>query len=211
MTRIEWNKPGERFFEAGVDRGVLYPKLGPGVAWNGLTAVGESTSGGDLEPLYYDGVKYLDLVAAEFFQATIDAYSAPAQFAAADGQKTLAPGLFASQQLRQTFGMSYRTLKGNDLVGENVGYKVHIVYNCTASPSSRSHVTIGASANPGTRSWTIDTVPPAATTFKPTAHLVVDSNLTTAAKLAALEDALYGTSTAAPYLPTVDQVVSMLA
>lgn len=210
MSRIEWNKAGERFFEAGVDRGVLYPRLGPGVPWNGLTAVGESTSGGELESLYFDGVKYLDVVSAEDFQADLSAYAAPAEFAASDGQKVLSPGLFVAHQPRATFGLCYRTLKGNDLVGEEYGYKLHLVYNCTAAPSSKSNVTIGANTAPGTRSWTIHTVPPPASTFRPTAHIVLDSNLVDPYAMEQVEAVLYGHDGADPYLPTVAEIVGIL-
>lgn len=208
--RIEWNKPGERYFEAGVDRGVLYPRLGPGVPWNGLTAVSENTSGGDLESLHFDGVKYLDIVASEDFQAQIDAYSAPAEFAPSDGQKALSPGLFVTQQPRTTFGFCYRTLKGNDLEGTEYGYKIHVVYNCTASPSGRTNTTLGSTVSPGTRSWQINTVPPPANTFKPTAHLVLDSNLIDPFAMEQVEALLYGHDGAAPYLPTVAEIVATL-
>lgn len=210
MSRIEWNKAGERFFEAGVDRGVLYPRLGPGVPWNGLTSVSENTSGGDMESLYFDGIKYLDVVASEDFQATVDAYSAPAEFGPSDGQKALSPGLFVTQQPRKTFGLSYRTLKGNDLVGTEYGYKIHIVYNCTAAPSNKNNVTLGSSVTPGTRSWTIETVPPPASTFKPTAHIVLDSNLIEPFMMEQVEALLYGHDGAAPYLPTVAELVATL-
>ena len=128
MSRVEWNLPGERFFEAGVDRGVLYPKLGQGVPWNGLVSVSENTSGGDLESLYFDGIKYADIIAAEDFQATVEAYSSPPEFAAADGMKMLSPGLFVSQQPRQTFGMCYRTLIGNDLHVVGSGDDRHVYF-----------------------------------------------------------------------------------
>lgn len=208
--RISWNLPGERFFEAGVDQGVLYPRVGPGVPWNGLTAVSENNSGGDLESLYFDGVKYLDVVSSEDFQAEVSAYSAPAEFGPSDGQKMLSPGLFVTQQPRKTFGFSYRTLKGNDLVSTEYGYKLHLVYNCTASPSPRSNVTLGQNVTPGTRSWTINTVPPPASTFKPTAHLVLDSNLIDPFVMEQLEGVLYGHDGGDAYLPTVAEIVQIL-
>lgn len=211
MARIDWNKPGERTFEAGVDRGVLYPALGPGVPWNGLTAVNETRSGGDIEPLYYDGVKYLDLGSGEDFEATIDAYSAPAEFAPSDGQKALSPGLFVTQQPRKTFGFCYRTLMGNDLVGAEVGYKLHLVYNCTAAPSAKNNVTLGQNVSPGTRSWTISTVPPPASTYRPSAHLIVDSTKVEDIPMQVLEDLLYGDTDSAPRLPTVAEVVAVLS
>lgn len=211
MSRIEWGLPGTRFFEAGVDQGVLYPRAGAGVPWNGLVSVDENHSGGDLEPLYFDGIKFRDFVAFEEFQATLEAYAAPAEFAACDGSRMLSPGFFATQQPRQTFGLSYRTLLGNDLVGTDYGYKLHLVYNCTAAPSSRRNQTLAGAANPSTRSWTIHTVPPPATTFKPTAHLVMDSTLIAPAKLEQVENLLYGHDTGDPYLPTVAELVAILS
>lgn len=210
MSRIEWNKPGERFYEVGVDLGVLYPKAGPGVPWNGLVGVNENQTGGDVEPLYFNGVKYRDLVSFEDFQASLEAFSAPSEFAACDGTRQLAPGFFAGQQPRQTFGLSYRTLKGNDLIGTEYGYKIHLVYNCTANPSARNNRTITGGVDIPTRSWTIDTVPPPASTFKPTAHLMLDSTLVDPAKLDQIEGMLYGTDTSDAYLPTVAEIVAIL-
>jgi hypothetical protein len=217
VSRIEWNKAGERFFETGVDHGVLYPRQGPGVPWNGLTAINESTDGGESEALYYDGVKTLDILASEDFSANIEAYAAPAEFGPCDGTKQLSPGLFVTQQRRQTFGLSYRTLIGNDLDGPDHGYKLHIVYNCTASPSSRNNETITGSPNPQRRSWAVNTVPPPASTFKPTAHLVIDSTLIDPRMLDQIETALYGRDASdgrpgrAPYLPTVAQILAIMS
>lgn len=211
MTRLEWNRVGDRFFETGVDRGVLYPRVGPGVAWNGLISVDETTSGGDVESLYFDGVKYLDIVAGEDFEATITAFSAPREFAACDGTKQLSPGLFATQQPRKPFGFSYRTLIGNDLEGTDFGYKLHIVYNCMASPATRSSQTLAEVPNLGTRSWNVHTVPPEASTFKPTAHFVIDSTLVDPYMLENLESYLYGRDGLEPTLLTQDEVLTILA
>lgn len=217
MSRVEWNKPGERSFEAGIDQCVLYPKLGQGVPWNGLVSVSESTAGGELESLYFDGVKYLDIIAGEDFQATIEAFSAPIEFAAADGVKMISPGLFASQQPRETFGICYRTLKGNDLKGTALGYKLHIVYNCTASPAGRTNQTLSDTVAPGTLSWSVNTVPPVTNLFRPTAHLVVDSTLVDPYLMEDLETALYGRdaseahSELPAYLPTVSEIIAILA
>lgn len=214
--RIEWNKPGERFFEAGVDRGVFYPRVGAGVPWNGLVSVSENTSGGELDSLYFDGVKYLDLVASEDFQATVEAYATPPEFAICEGRKMLVPGLFVTEQPRQTFGMCYRTLIGNDLVGTDYGYKLHIVYNCTAAPSGRTNRTIAATTTADTRSWTIHTVPPPADTYRPTAHLVLDSTMIDPYLMEELETALYGRDASGglaampPYLPTVAEIITIL-
>lgn len=217
MSRVEWNKPGERFFEAGVNQGVLYPRLGPGVPWNGLVSVAESVSGGDHEALYYEGVKYRDLISYEDFQATLEAYASPAEFAGCDGSKQISPGLFATQQPRQQFGLCYKTLLGNDLVGSDYGYKLHIVYNCTASPSGRTNATIAANVAPSTRSWQINTVPPPASTFRPTAHLVVDSTLVDPYLMEDLETVLYGRDATvdqaaiAAYLPTVAEIITLFS
>lgn len=211
MTRITWNQAGDKFYEAGVDRGVLYPRSGIGTAWNGLIRVEESVSGGEVDALYLDGVKYLDFIAAEDFAATIEAFSAPEAFSECDGTKMLSPGLMVTQQPRYPFGMSYRTLIGNDVDGTDYGYKLHLVYNATASPSSRTNATLSDTVTPGTRSWTIQTVPPAASSYRPTAHLVVDSTKATASKLANLENRLYGSSSLTPSLPDPATVISILS
>lgn len=210
MSRIEWNKAGERFFEDGVDRGVLYPRNGPGVPWNGLTAITESSVGGEIVPLYFDGVKYMDAMSYEDFTATLEAYSAPYEFAACDGTKQISPGLFATQQPRKMFGLCYRTLLGNDLMGQDYGYKLHLVYNITASPSDRKHNTIASTPDPEQRSWTLNTVPPSASTFRPTAHLVLDSTKMDANTLAQVEGVLYGRDGVDPYLPTVAEIIAIL-
>lgn len=210
VARIEWNKDGERFFETGISQGVLYPLVSAGVPWNGIVSVTESSEGGEITPLYFEGVKYQDIVASEDFEATIDAYSSPAKFAEFDGYKILAKGLFAAQQIRKTFGLAYKTLKGNDLVASEYGYKLHIVYNCTAAPASRSYQTIGRDVSPSPRSWSVHTVPPVSSTFKPTAHIVVDSNLSDPTRLAQLEAVLYGDSGTSARQPTIAEVVDIL-
>lgn len=208
---IKWNQPGERLYETGIDRCVLYPNAGPGVAWNGLISVNENVSGGDADQLYFDGVKYLDVIANEDFQATLEAFSAPAEFAACDGTKALSPGLFATQQRRKTFGLTYRTLIGNDLEKNDHGYKIHIVYNATASPSAKTSKTISESVSPETRSWTINTVPEQATTYKPTAHFIIDSTLVDPYMLQDLELHLYGREGVEPRLLSQEEVISILA
>lgn len=210
MSRVEWNKAGERFFETGIDQVVLYPPLGSGVPWNGVVAVNESASTSELEPLYYDGIKYMDVASAENFQLQLDAFSAPAEFGPCDGQKQLSPGLFVTQQPRKTFGLSYRTLKGNDLVSTELGYKLHLVWNCTAAPSGKNNQTISSTVTPDVRSWQIGTVPLPATTFKPTAHIVLDSELIEPYALAQVEGLLYGHANGEPYLPTVAEIVATL-
>lgn len=213
MTRIIWSEPGTRFFEAGLDQGVLYPVGQDGVAWNGLISINESSDGGELEALHYDGVKYADIVSAEDFVADLQAFGAPREFDACDGRKQLAPGLFVTHQPRRTFGLSYRTLIGNDLVGPEHGYKLHLVYNCTAAPANRSNTTISNVTNPEVTSWQIATVPPPATTYRPSAHVVLDSTVIAANKLADIEEILYGNSSTsgAPRLPTIDELVALAA
>lgn len=217
MTRVEWNRPGEKYFEAGVDRGVLYPRTGKAVAWNGLVSVSENVSGGEMDSLHFDGMKYLDIASGEDFQATIEAFGAPEAFNASDGIKAISPGLYVTQQPRKTFGFSYRTLKGNDLQGPEYGYKLHIVYNCTAGPSPRSHKTVANNVAAETRSWTVYTVPPPATTFRPTAHLVIDSTKVDPYLMANLETVLYGRDETPElpaiqaYLPTIQEIILILS
>ncbi|HMT68916.1 MAG TPA: hypothetical protein PKD16_02075 [Saprospiraceae bacterium] len=211
MSRLEWNEVGKRFFETGVSHGVLYPRSGPGVAWSGITAVNEAISGGEVQSLYFDGVKYLDIVANEDFQATLEAFNSPKEFAACDGSKTLSPGLFATQQPRKTFGLSYRTLIGNDLDGLDYGYKLHIVYNCVASPAGRTNQTVAGNPTPGVRSWTLNAVPPEASTYKPTAHFVIDSTQVNRFMLEDLETYLYGRDGFEPALPSQEEVIAFLA
>ena len=217
MSRVEWNKPGEKYFEAGVDQGVLYPRVGPGVPWNGLVSVREDSSGGELESLHFDGIKYLDVAAAEDFQATVEAFGAPHEFNASDGVKALSPGLYATQQPRKTFGLCYRTLLGNDLQGADCGYKLHLVYNCTATPSSRTHKTLAGNVTADTQSWGIYTVPPPANTFRPTAHLVIDSTKVNPYLMGNLETVLYGRdatgelSAIEASLPNIAEIILILS
>lgn len=211
MATIEWNQPGQRFFETGLDRGVLYPRQTHGVPWNGLVSVSESILGGETESFYFDGIKYLDFIASETFSATIEAYSTPPEFAGCDGTKILSPGLMVTQQPRYPFGFSYRTLVGNDLEGTDHGYKLHLVYNATASPSGKTHKTIGDSVEVSTTQWVVNTVPPNSSIYKPTAHFIVDSTLVDADRLQILEDVLYGNFDSDPELPTQSQVIAIFS
>lgn len=211
MVALNWDLPGERFYETGVDRGVFYPKVGAGVAWNGLISVEEAVSGGEQQPIHFDGKKVYDLIQNEDFQADIEAYSAPTAFRAADGIVSIAPGLFATQQPRATFGFSYRTKIGNDIKFDDYGYKIHLVYNASASPTARSNKSQSDQIDVTPLKWSIYAVPPSSSTFKPAAHLVVDSSLITAAKLTSLENLLYGTSTTNPSLPTQSAVIALLS
>lgn len=209
--RLTWSTPGAKILETGVDNGVLYPPSGLGVPWVGLITVDEAVLGGETESLYYNGDKYLDFVANEDFQAIVSAFSAPDEFAECNGMKQLAAGLFATGQRRSRFGMSYRTLIGNDISGLDAGYKLHLVYNCVAGPSGKTNQTQGENPEPTTLQWTVNSVPPRATAYKPTAHFVVDSTKTDPEKLSELEDLLYGTDSTSPGLPSQDLVIATLS
>lgn len=209
MTRLSWGDAGSRLYETGADRGVLYPNSGPGVPWYGLISVSEEPTGGEPQPYYFDGLKYLNVSAVEEFAATIEAYSSPPEFAECDGTVALHKGLFASQQPRKSFGFSYRTLIGNDVDGTTYGYKIHLVYNAMAGPSSRSNQTLGDSVEPTTYSWPIEAVPFDLPGIKPTAHLIIDSTLTAPGLLSLLEGYLYGSGGIDPYLPPAVEVVRL--
>lgn len=212
MTKLIWGAAGERFFEAGVDRGVLYVPGLAGVAWNGLKAVSEAPSGGEPKPYYIDGFKYVNVSAAEEFNATLEAFSSPAEFAVCDGSVKLAAGLFVTQQPRKSFGLSYRTLIGNDVKGLESGYKIHLVYNALASSAGRNNNSVSDSVDPMGLSWDISTRPPsAAFGYKPTAHFVIDSTKTDKDLLAVLEAYLYGANGLAPAMPTTTQLVAMFS
>jgi len=216
MPRITWDNPGEKLYETGVDRGVLFPQKADGsydvgVAWNGLTAVNQSPSGGDTNDLYADNIKYLSLRATEDYGATIEAFTYPDEFMECDGSKEIAPGVYAGQQARKPFGFSYRTLIGNDTEGTAHGYKLHLVYNATVSPSEKSYGTVNDSPDAINFSWEASTTPVALPApFKPTAHIEIDSTKADDAKLTALENLLYGTENADPTLPDPATVISMM-
>lgn len=210
MTRVEWDTPGERIYENGVDRGMLYIDY-LGVAWSGLISVNESPSGGEARPFYLDGIKYMNLSAAEEYEATIVALSSPPEFAACDGVANLQNGLFASQQPRISFGLSYRTLISDDMNPER-GYKIHIVYGALAAPAERQHNTLNDQAAPLQISWHITAAPdPGITGIKPTSHFVVDSTLTDPELLDELEGFLYGTELEVPYIPYAADLIEMFA
>lgn len=223
MVAIQWDKAGQRLYETGVDRGVLFIPDAQGVyssgfAWNGLTAVSESPSGAEANPQYADNIKYLNLVSAEEFGATIEAFTYPEEFAQCDGT-ALISGVQLAQQVRKQFGFSYRTLIGNDLLGTDYGYKIHLVYGCDASPSEKSRSTVNDSPEAATFSWEITTNPVAVTgtnpqtgkPFRATAHITIDSTQVSADKLQQLEDILYGTAGVDPRMPTPNQVLAMFA
>ena len=215
MARLVWDKTGERFYETGVRQGVLYPMVDgaypKGVAWNGLTAVTESPSGAESTALYADDIKYLNLRSTEEFGATIEAYTYPKEFEECDGSAELAAGVTIGQQTRKSFGLSYRTALGNDVENENHGYKLHLLYGATASPSEKAYATTSDSPEAITFSWEVTTVPVNVEGFKPTALLTIDSTKVDPAKLTALEDILYGKAETEARLPLPDEIATLMA
>lgn len=215
MAKLTWDQTGERYYETGVKKGVLYPqstegKYPKGVAWNGLTAVTESPSGAEATALYADDMKYLNLYSAEEFGATIEAYTYPDEFAACDGSAELTPGVSIGQQKRSTFGFSYTTAIGNDVDGSDHGYKLHLIYGCKAAPSERAYATINDSPEAITFSWEVTSTPVNVTGFKPTSCITIDSTKADAEKLAALEKILYGDTETEARLPLPDEVATIM-
>ena len=215
MSKLVWDATGERKYENGVRNGVLYvmdesgtyPK---GVAWNGLTAVTESPSGAEATALYADDVKYLNLISAEEFGATVEAYTYPDEFAQCNGEASLVDGVTIGQQPRKTFGMAYRTVLGNDIENESYGYKLHLIYGAVASPSEKAYATINDSPEAITFSWELKTTPVVVNGFKPTASLTIDSTKANAEKLAALEDILFGSETVEARLPLPNEIATLM-
>lgn len=216
---LVWDDSGNQIYETGTDRGVLYVMNSSGaypegVAWDGLRSVTESPSGAEETALWANNHKYGSLYSAEEFSFTIGAYTSPEEFDVCDGTVSIATGVTAGQQSRKKFGMSYRTLIGNDVDGTDHGYKIHLVYGATASPSERSHSTVNESPEAEELSWECKTVPVAVANLKPTSHIVIDSTKADATKLAALEAKLYGTGGtggATPYLPLPAEVITTLS
>jgi len=216
MAVLTWDETGEHFYETGVDHMVLYlldnnGAYSSGVAWNGVTSVQEAPSGADETKLYADNIKYLSLRAAEEYGSTIEAYQYPDEWALCDGSTEVATGVYIGQQGRQTFGLSYRTLLGNDVKGNDYAYKLHLVYGATASPSSRQYETVNDSPSAITMSWEISTVPIAVKDHKPTSHIEIDSSKADATKLKTLEDMLWGTSNTEASLPLPAAVISTMS
>ncbi len=223
MSKLIWDKTGERLYETGVEKGVLYPfKEGAysgGVVWNGLTSVTESPSGGEPTALYADDIKYLELMSTEEFGATVEAYMYPDEFMACDGSAEISKGVVIGQQKRSTFGMSYVTKIGNDTDGSDHGYKIHLIYGAKAKPSEKAYESINDSPDATTLSWEISTTPVevSAKGFKPTASVTIDSTKVEADELAALEAILYGTDAGAsgtpaatePRLPLPDELATI--
>lgn len=214
MAKLVWNEIGKRFYETGVEKGVLYPLEGgaypKGVVWDGLTGVTESPSGAEATPLYASNIKYLNLMSKEEFGATVEAYTYPDEFAACDGSAELSKGVSVGQQPRKLFGMSYVTLKGNDTESTDHGYKIHLIYGAMASPSERAYATVNESPEAITFSWTITTTPVEIKGMKPSACITIDSTKVEAPKLKALEDALYGTAEKEAHLPLPEELITIL-
>ncbi len=212
--KLEWDQTGERLYETGVSKGVLYRHTeertyGKGVAWNGLTGVSESPSGAEPTALYADDIKYLNIMSAEDFNATIEAYTYPDEFAECDGSASLAKGVLIGQQKRKPFGLCYRTVLGNDVDDADHGYKLHLIYGALAKPTGRDYSTINESPEAITFSWEISTTPVEVTGHKPTAILTIDSTKVDSAKLKALEDILYGTDSEEARLPLPDEIAEL--
>lgn len=216
MSRLTWDNTGERLFETGVKNGVLYPiqeggKYTKGVAWNGLISVTESPSGAEATALYADDIKYVNLLSNEEFGATIEAYTYPDEFAECDGSGTLAEGVLLGQQKRKVFGLCYRTTIGNDVDGNDHGYKLHLVYGCLAAPSEKAYSTINDNPDAITFSWEVTTTPVNVTGFKPTSQITIDSTKVAKEKMTAIEALLYGSEEKEPSLPLPDELAAVLS
>ena len=215
MPKLTWDQSGQKLYETGVDRGVLYLQTDgaytTGVPWNGLTTVTESPSGAEPSPIYADNIKYVNLMSAEEFGATVEAYTYPEEFAECDGSKELSKGVYIGQQARKTFGLCYRTKIGNDIDGEDHGYKLHIIYGALAAPSEKAYSTINDSPEAITFSWEISTTPVNVKGGKPTASLTIDSTKADAEKLAALEAILYGSESESARLPLPDEIATLFS
>lgn len=214
--KLEWDKTGERLYETGVSKCVLYVQgeggtYPQGVAWNGITAVTESPSGAEASPIYADDIKYLNLLSTEEFGATIEAYTYPQEFEACDGTAEIATGVTIGQQKRKTFGLCYRTIVGNDTDSNEHGYKLHIIYGALAAPSEKPYATVNDSPEAITFSWEVSTTPVNVNGAKPTASLTIDSTKVDKEKLVKLEDILYGSTEAAARLPLPDEIATIMA
>lgn len=216
MARLIWDAVGEKFFETGIDHGAFYPvdvKTGAyqtGVAWNGLISVTESPSGAEATKLYADNIKYLSLLSAEDFGGTITAYYYPTEFEVCDGTAQPVPGATIAQQPRRSFGFAYRTKIGNDAAGQDLGYKIHLVYGALASPSEKTRSTVNESPSAVEFSWTFTTTPVPVSGYNPTAHFILDSTILPVAAMTAVEDKLFGTDSDEPALLMPDEVIKLL-
>jgi hypothetical protein len=210
MTVLTWDAVGNRFYEYGLDRGVLYVPGGAAVPWNGLKSVQEKSEGGALTSHFYDGQKYADLVSGERYRATVSAYTYPDEFDQYLGIAQVFESIHATRQPRGTFGLSYRTRVANDL-SSNKGHKIHLIYNATVLPGQATYTSLSASPEPVDFSWDIVAVPVAITGFKPSAHIIIDQTGSSPEEITAINDALYGTSSTAAYLPTPDELTDIIA
>lgn len=216
MVALVWDAPGEKLYETGVDHGVLYVpdstgEYDSGFAWNGLVTVTESPSGAEASAQYADNQKYLNLISAEEFGATIEAFTYPKQFKPFDGVAEVADGVYVGQQNRKTFGLSYRSLIGNDLEANDFGYNLHLVYGCLAAPTEKAYTTVNDSPEPITFSWELTTTPVPVPGFKPTAIITINSTEVVAADLLALETILYGSASAEPRLPMPSEIITLMS
>ena len=217
MAKLIWDKVGERFYETGVSNCALYvyddaaQDFGAGVAWNGITSITETPSGAEANAIYADNIKYLSLLSAEEFGASIEAYTYPEEFEECDGSAAIAPGVMVGQQARKKFCIAYKTIKGNDIQNDAYGYKLHLIYNCNAAPSERAYSTINDSPEAIAFSWEISTTPVAVTGHKPTSILTIDSAKVDAGKLASVEEALFGGDSTEAKILMPDEVLAMLA
>ena len=216
MSRIIWDNVGEKTYETGLDRGVLYlmnaetNAYDKGVAWNGLSKVSEKPSGAESSDIYADNIKYLNLLSAEKFAATVEAYTYPDEFAECDGTAEPVPGMVIGQQTRKTFGFSYRTLVGNDVSGTEHGYKIHLIYGAVASPSEKGYSSVNESPEAITFSWEVNTTPVPVDGFKPTATVIIDSTKVSKEALAAVEAILYGADEVEPRLPLPNEIAAVI-
>ena len=215
MAKLVWDQSGQKFFETGISNGVLYVSDGQGgylngVAWNGLISVAENPSGAESNPVYADNIKYLNIISAEEFGATIEAYTYPDEFMECDGSAQVVAGVNIGQQARKSFGISYRTRVGNDVAGDNLGYKIHVIYNCQAAPSGKTYSTVNESPEAITFSWEVTTTPVPVEGFRPTATVVFDSTKLAADKMAAVEEALYGGASKEASLPSIEELLALV-
>ena len=216
MAKLVWDQTGDRLYETGVSKGVLYPiqsdgAYSKGVAWNGLSSVTESPSGAEANPIYADDMKYLNLLSAEEFSATIEAYTYPDEFAECDGSADIATGVSIGQQKRKVFGLCYRTVLGNDVDSNDHGYKLHLIYGCMAAPSEKAYTSVNDSPEAITFSWEVSTTPVNVTGFKPTASITIDSTKAKKEKLTALEAILYGAESKEARLPLPDEIATLMS
>lgn len=214
MSKLMWDQLGQKLYETGVDRGVLYVQeegvYGTGVVWNGLTSVSESPSGAEPSKIYADNIAYLTLMSTEEFAASVEAYMYPDEFAQCDGSAEIADGVMIGQQTRKPFALCYRTKIGNDVDGDEHGYKIHIIYNALAAPSERAYATVNDAPEAITFSWELSTTPIDVPGHKPTACLTIDSTKADATKLKALEDILYGSESEESRLPLPEEIITLM-